>query len=134
MMRLFRLTVFLLCCFCSFSMSAQNQSFTVCALNVDGLPASIMNVEVNPDGPGSDGTKRISSYLAEKGYDVIAVSEDFNYNGSLLSALEACRFYRQGFGKWTDAGRYRWTEPVVAKCASGYRGTLGFVGKDKRKL
>lgn len=88
MMRLFRLTVFLLCCFCSFCMSAQNQSFTVCALNVDGLPASIMNVEVNPDGPGSDGTKRISSYLAEKGYDVIAVSEDFNYNGSLLSALE----------------------------------------------
>jgi hypothetical protein len=87
-MRLFRLTLLLLCCFCSLYLTAQNQSFSVCALNVDGLPASIMGVDVNPDGPGSDGTKRISAYLAEKGYDFIAASEDFNYNGSLLSALE----------------------------------------------
>ncbi|MBQ9642162.1 MAG: hypothetical protein IJV06_11485 [Bacteroidaceae bacterium] len=69
------------------SLGAQSQSFSVCALNVDGLPASILNYEVNPDGPGSEGTRLISAYLAKKGYDVVAVSEDFNYNGSLLSEL-----------------------------------------------
>ncbi|MCR4995170.1 MAG: hypothetical protein K6A32_07345 [Bacteroidales bacterium] len=61
--------------------------FTVTALNVDGLPNSIAGINLNPDGPGSDGTKKISRYLASKSYDLIGCSEDFNYHGSLMSAL-----------------------------------------------
>ena len=61
--------------------------FTVSALNVDGLPNKVAYITLNSDGPGSEGTKLISEYLARKGYDLIGVSEDFNYHGSLMSAL-----------------------------------------------
>ena len=59
-------------------------TFKVCALNVDGLPQKILTYDLNPDGPGSDGTKKIGQYIAKSGIDVIGLSEDFNYNGSLL--------------------------------------------------
>ncbi len=62
-------------------------TFTAVALNVDGLPNKILTYELNPDGPGADGTKLISQYLAKKGYDFIGCSEDFNYNGSLMESL-----------------------------------------------
>lgn len=63
-------------------------TFTCVALNVDGLPQKIATVELNPDGPGSEGTKKISQYLASKNYDIIGCSEDFNYHGSLISSLQ----------------------------------------------
>lgn len=31
------------------------KSFSVCALNVDGLPNKILGIEINPDGKGADG-------------------------------------------------------------------------------
>lgn len=62
-------------------------TFTVAALNVDGLPNKIATIDLNSDGPGADGTKKISQYLAMKGYDIIGCSEDFNYHGSLISSL-----------------------------------------------
>ena len=66
--------------------------FTAVALNVDGLPKEldfgIKKIDLNPDGPGSDGTKKISRYLASKFYDIIGCSEDFNYHGSLISSLQ----------------------------------------------
>ena len=68
-------------------------TFTACALNVDGLPQSInlvvYNINLNGDGPGSDGTKAISSYLAGRSLDIIGVSEDFNYDGSLRSRIDS---------------------------------------------
>ena len=62
--------------------------FTAVALNVDGLPNKVLTIELNADGPGSDGTKKISQYLASKSYDFIGCSEDFNYHGSLISSLQ----------------------------------------------
>ena len=62
--------------------------FTAAALNVDGLPNKVLTFTLNEDGPGSDGTKKISQYLAAKGYDLIGCSEDFNYHGSLISSLQ----------------------------------------------
>lgn len=67
--------------------AAQKQTFTVCPLNVDGLPAKILGVSVNPDGPGSDGTKKIGNYIATKGIDILGFSEDFTYNDELTSGL-----------------------------------------------
>ena len=67
--------------------SINEGSFRVAALNVDGLPQNVGNIKLNADGPGSEGTQKISRYLAAKGYDLIGVSEDFNYHGSLISAL-----------------------------------------------
>ena len=70
----------------------QTGTFTAAALNVDGLPKDInllvYTIDLNPDGPGSDGTKKISQYLASKGYDIIGASEDFNYHGSLMTAID----------------------------------------------
>lgn len=63
-------------------------SFTAVALNVDGLPQKVAFVTLNEDGPGSEGTKLISQYLKDKGYDFIGVSEDFNYHGSLMSEID----------------------------------------------
>ncbi len=67
----------------------QQGSFTAVALNVDGLPINVAGfIDINPDGPGGDGTKLISQYLAEKEYDIIGASEDFNYHGSLMKSLD----------------------------------------------
>ncbi|MDD5931889.1 MAG: hypothetical protein PUC45_05425 [Oscillospiraceae bacterium] len=62
-------------------------SFTVTSMNVDGLPNKILGISINSDGPGSDGTKAISAKMAEYGWDIIGVSEDFNYNTELMSSL-----------------------------------------------
>ena len=67
-------------------------TFTACALNVDGLPNTVAGYTLNEDGPGSDGTKLISKYLADKGYDIHAFSEDFNYNGSLMQYMTEYNF------------------------------------------
>lgn len=57
---------------------------TAVALNVDGLPSLINN-----DGPGSSGTKLISSYLENKKYDIIGISEDFDYHNQLISNMSS---------------------------------------------
>ncbi|MCD7757244.1 MAG: hypothetical protein LUH45_03650, partial [Clostridiales bacterium] len=68
---------------------AKSGTFTVATINVDGLPESVLGgmITMNSDGPGSDGTKWISSYIASCGYDIVAVQEDFEYNAELLSNL-----------------------------------------------
>lgn len=67
-------------------------TFTAVALNVDGLPQElnflVKKIELNPDGPGQDGTLKISQYLAGKNYDIIGCSEDFNYNNALMESLK----------------------------------------------
>ena len=59
-------------------------SVTVAALNVDGLPTLI-----NSDGPGSNGTKMISTYLSMKDYDLIGISEDFEFDDELKSQMDS---------------------------------------------
>ena len=71
-----------------------HDEFTAVALNVDGLPQKIATYTLNEDGPGEEGTKLISKYLKEKDYDFIGVSEDFNYNGALMSYIS--NFYACG--------------------------------------
>ena len=68
----------------------QSGSFTAVSMNVDGLPQKIAGfVDLNKDGPGAEGTKAISQKMAEYGWDIIGVSEDFNYNNELMSALSS---------------------------------------------
>ena len=73
------------------------QNFKAATLNVDGLPLKltflkIYTRDINPDGPGSDGTKLISSYVANKGIDVVAFQEDFNYDTELQSNMSGYKF------------------------------------------
>lgn len=68
----------------------QSGTFTAVSMNVDGLPQKIAGlIDLNKDGPGSEGTKAISQKMGEYGWDIIGVSEDFNYNSELMSALNS---------------------------------------------
>ena len=57
-------------------------TFTACAFNVDGLPSL-----VNSDGPGSSGTTTMAGIANNLGWDIIAASEDFEYNTQLVNGL-----------------------------------------------
>ncbi len=60
--------------------------FSVCTLNVDGLPAFDF---VNNDGPDTEFTTVISRYLADKAFDFIGVQENFNFDPELGRCLIA---------------------------------------------
>ena len=61
--------------------TAQNTTLKVVTLNVNGLP------EIAGGTADNGKTKQMSQYLAQKGYDIIAAQEDFNYHNDLMSAL-----------------------------------------------
>ena len=68
-------------------------TFTCAAHNVDGLPdINYLFDSVNPDGPGENGTKTISSKLATSNWDFVGFSEDFNYHSALTSAATGYTF------------------------------------------
>ena len=93
-------------------------TFTAASMNVDGLPNKILFVTINSDGPGSAGTKKISSKLNEMQWDIIGVSEDFNYNTELLSSLSnytsgTHRGRISGLSNDTDGLKLLWKNPVT---------------------
>ncbi|MBR3093393.1 MAG: hypothetical protein IKG99_10310 [Bacteroidaceae bacterium] len=95
-------------------------SFKACALNVDGLPESItiliVPVTLNPDGPQSDGTKKISTYLSNKGYDLMAFSEDFNFHTELTSNISG---YHWGTHQGKISVTSRDTDGLEFACKNG---------------
>ncbi|MBR3647646.1 MAG: hypothetical protein IKN59_04555 [Paludibacteraceae bacterium] len=106
------------------SVRAQN-TFNVVAMNVDGLPNTILGIDLNPDGPGAAGTLNISQKLATMGYDIIGVSEDFNYNNELMQYMTnfSCGTFRGGVSMNnyradisfnTDGLNLLWRQGIVA--------------------
>lgn len=96
MMKQQLLTLLTLLTFCALGLTAtaQNKSFTVAAMNVDGMPksikvAGIYTVNLNPDAKEAAGATAIGQKLMTKGYDYIAVSEDFNYNDQIMEQIGA---------------------------------------------
>ena len=68
---------------------ANNSSFSIMTLNVDGLPGKFLFFTLNTDGPKSAGSETISTYMAAKDCDIIAMQEDFNYRWEIWSRLFA---------------------------------------------
>ena len=62
-------------------------TFTACAFNVDGLPQKIDLITINGDGPGSSGTTEMAKIANGLGWDIIAASEDFEYDSELVAGL-----------------------------------------------
>lgn len=62
-------------------------TFTACAFNVDGLPQKIGLITINGDGPGSSGTTTMAGIANNLGWDIIAASEDFEYDSQLVAGL-----------------------------------------------
>jgi len=102
-----KLITFLTFSILTLSATAQNKTFTVAAMNVDGLPKEInlgiRKISLNPDAKGGDGAKAISQKLATKDYDIIGLSEDFNYHGSLMTAI-GDKYYAGTHRESIDAG------------------------------
>ncbi len=77
--------------FVAIGMMGQTIRFKAAALNVDGLPPKfkigLIGVDMNPDGPQEAGTAQMSRLIAEKGWAFVGISEDFNYNDELMSAI-----------------------------------------------
>lgn len=74
-------------------------TFNAASYNIDGLPEKVLSIiTINGDGPGSDGTKTISSRLAGDAWDIIAFQEDFTYDSQLRSSMSNYTFgtYRGG--------------------------------------
>ena len=83
---------------CSVTMWAKTgYTFKAVALNVDGLPEEISGVTVNEGAPAETGATAICNYLATSGWDIVAMSEDFDYH-NYIAAAPASNFYN--FGTW----------------------------------
>ncbi len=66
----------------------RTEEFTVATLNVDGLPAKLLGISINPEGPGKKYTREIADYLLEKDYDLVGFQENFNFYDYLFPKLE----------------------------------------------
>ena len=91
-------------------------TFTCATYNVDGLPKKISIITINGDGPGSDGTKKISKKIAADTWDFFGVSEDFAYHSELTSGLSGWSF-----------GKHRGS---VSSISSNNTDGLGFASKN----
>lgn len=75
-------------CFAVLSMVAQRSyTFNAVALNVDGLPESILGVSVNDGAPGASGATLMGGAIANQNWDIVGLSEDFNYHAELTAPL-----------------------------------------------
>ena len=73
----------------------RSYTFNATALNVDGLPKSILSFEINPDGKEAAGATELCGILANSGWDIVGFSEDFNFH-SELTAAPASTYYNFG--------------------------------------
>ena len=83
------------------AMAQASYTFNAVALNVDGLPnqeinAVITTVNLNKDGKNEAGATELCDILANSGWDIVGLSEDFNFH-SYLAAEPASTYYN--FGK-----------------------------------
>lgn len=88
-MRILYTTLLLLYAFAS---HAQDNTLKVATYNVDGLPQKLLNLPINAEGPGVEGTLQIGERLENSGWDIIGLNEDFNYHEQLTSTMTSYKF------------------------------------------
>ena len=69
------------------SFAQRSYSFNATTLNVDGLPNKIGVFDVNSDGKEEEGAKAIGNETRTKGWDIVAMSEDFNFHDYLIAPI-----------------------------------------------
>lgn len=65
----------------------RSYTFNATSLNVDGLPRKILGITTNPDGRESEGATAIGNRVRTTGWDITAMSEDFNFHSDLVAPL-----------------------------------------------
>lgn len=70
--------------------SAETRTFTVASLNVDGMPPSLLGgaVKLNPDAKESAGATAIGENIRCMQWDIVALSEDFNYHDDIMNQVK----------------------------------------------
>ncbi len=84
------------------NVKAQQQkhlSFTAVAQNVDGLPNKILFVDVNPDGKEGPGATELGNAIVKQGWDIVGMSEDFNFHSELTAPLGGLYYIGEHDGK-----------------------------------
>ena len=106
---------------CSVVLGAYAQrgyNFNAVALNVDGLPAKVSGISINEEGPLSEGTKTLSSLIAQKDWGFIGLSEDFNFHTELMSSIS--HLYNSGTHRGKVTGASNNTDGLGLLCAKWY--------------
>lgn len=106
---------------CSVVMSVVAQrgyNFNAVALNVDGLPEKVSGISINASGPLSEGTKTLSSLIAQKDWGFVGLSEDFNFHTELMSSISD--LYNSGTHRGKVTGTSNNTDGLGLLCAKWY--------------
>lgn len=74
--------------FVGLTTATADNTFKVCALNVDGLPSKVLVIDINPDSKGAAGATAIGQKLVTMGYDVVGLAEDFDFHSDLIAPLQ----------------------------------------------
>lgn len=83
-----KLLLLVMCLATSMAMMAQKSyNFNAVALNVDGLPEKISGITINEGAPGSAGATALGQGIAASGWEIVGLSEDFNYHSELVAPL-----------------------------------------------
>ncbi len=83
------------------SVTAQQKylSFTAVAQNVDGLPNEILGISVNADGKEAAGATALGNAIVQQGWDIVGMSEDFNFHSELTAPLSTLYYIGTHGGK-----------------------------------
>lgn len=100
------------------AMAQRCYTFNAVALNVDGLPAKISGIDINSAGPLSEGTKTLSSLIAQKDWGFVGLSEDFNFHTELMSSIG--HLYNSGTHRGNVTGISNNTDGLGLLCAKWY--------------
>ncbi len=79
-------------CVAGFALKANAQqqkylNFTAAAVNADGLPQTVLGQPTNEDGLEGEGATMTGNTIAKSNWDVIGLSEDFNFHSELTAPL-----------------------------------------------
>ncbi len=96
-------TLLTLMCLVGFALSSNAQqkhlTFNAVAQNVDGLPKDIAGTMINPDGTEAAGATVIGRDIANNDWDIVGLSEDFNFHDELIAPLNNLYFIGTHGGK-----------------------------------
>ncbi|MBR3858668.1 MAG: hypothetical protein IKJ18_01430 [Bacteroidaceae bacterium] len=110
------LTCIALCSAMLGAMAQRSYTFNAVAFNVDGLPNSILGIDVNPDGKEAAGATELCGILANSGWDFAGISEDFNFH-NYLTAAPASTYYNFGEHGGSVSGLSNSTDGLGFACA-----------------
>lgn len=92
--------------------SAQKNTLLIGTYNVDGLPQEVGGIPIKPDGAGPEKSPIMGQKIAERGWDVAGLNEDFNYHAEVSSGMPGYTFA-------THQGKFEYSAEAVIGIVMG---------------